>query len=145
MAGRQAKILKDDHVEALRDYAWRSRYPLRNDAMVLLSVKAGLRAAEIANLTWPMIVSADGGIGASLELYDAAANRGSGRGVPLRDDLGEGLAQLHGEGLRNGPVIRAERGGGALLPVNVVHWFARAYRAIGLVGCSSHSGRRTFI
>ncbi len=24
-------------------------------------------------------------------------------------------------------------------------WFARAYRTIGLAGCSSHSGRRTFI
>ena len=30
-------------------------------------------------------------------------------------------------------------------PVGIVVWFARAYRAIGLTGCSSHSGRRTFI
>jgi integrase len=30
-------------------------------------------------------------------------------------------------------------------PVSVVNWFAKAYRAIGLQGCSSHSGRRTFI
>lgn len=28
-----------------------TRYPLRNQAMVLLSFKTGLRAAEIANLT----------------------------------------------------------------------------------------------
>jgi len=26
-----------------------------------------------------------------------------------------------------------------------VLWFARAFRAIGLVGCSSHFDRRTFI
>ena len=28
---------------------------------------------------------------------------------------------------------------------SIVLWFARAFRAIGLHGCSSHSGRRTFI
>jgi integrase len=30
-------------------------------------------------------------------------------------------------------------------PVSIVNWFAKAYQAIGLQGCSSHSGRRTFI
>ena len=29
--------------------------------------------------------------------------------------------------------------------VSIVNWFAHAYRAVGLDGCSSHSGRRTFI
>ena len=29
--------------------------------------------------------------------------------------------------------------------VSIVNWFAGAYREIGLEGCSSHSGRRTFI
>ena len=30
-------------------------------------------------------------------------------------------------------------------PVRIVCWFAKAFRIIGLEGCSSHSGRRTFI
>ena len=29
--------------------------------------------------------------------------------------------------------------------VTIVNWFRDAYRAIGVDGCSSHSGRRTFI
>ena len=29
--------------------------------------------------------------------------------------------------------------------VSIVNWFAGAYRAIGVAGCSSHSGRRTFV
>jgi integrase/recombinase XerD len=32
-----------------------------------------------------------------------------------------------------------------MTPVSIVNWFATAYRTIGVDGCSSHSGRRTFI
>ena len=32
-----------------------------------------------------------------------------------------------------------------MTPVSIVNWFAAAFRAVGLEGCSSHSGRRTFI
>ena len=32
-----------------------------------------------------------------------------------------------------------------MTPAGIVLWFGRAYAALGLEGCSSHSGRRTFI
>ena len=32
-----------------------------------------------------------------------------------------------------------------MTPLSIVIWFQRAYRALGFEGCSSHSGRRTFI
>ena len=32
-----------------------------------------------------------------------------------------------------------------MTPLSIVVWFNRAYAALGLSGCSSHSGRRTFI
>jgi len=32
-----------------------------------------------------------------------------------------------------------------MTPLSIVVWFSRAYDALGLDGCSSHSGRRTFI
>ena len=53
MLGKQAKILSDDNIRDLLAFTTRTRYPTRNQIMVLLSVKAGLRAGEIANLTWP--------------------------------------------------------------------------------------------
>lgn len=32
-----------------------------------------------------------------------------------------------------------------MTPLSIVVWFNRAFRDLGLHGCSSHSGRRTFI
>ncbi len=41
-------------------------------------------------------------------------------------------------------VVASERGE-HLGPNSVAHWFRRLYRALVFDGCSSHSGRRTFI
>ena len=50
MSGKQAKILSDQHIEDLLFFAGSTRQPDRNRAIVLLSMKAGLRAAEIRKL-----------------------------------------------------------------------------------------------
>jgi integrase/recombinase XerD len=143
---RQArKILSPVHLEDLLFFADHTRYPVRNRVIVLLSVKAGLRAAEIAHLIWEMVVDPSGDIATTLELQDRVAKKGSGRVIPLHPDLREALIRLREKADdTNGPVIVSERSG-PMRPVAVVTWFARAYRAIGLSGCSSHSGRRTFI
>ena len=60
MPGRQAKTLSAADVDDLLVFASCTRNPLRNAVMVLLSAKAGLRAGEIANLTWDMVVDASG-------------------------------------------------------------------------------------
>jgi integrase/recombinase XerD len=41
-------------------------------------------------------------------------------------------------------MIASERGG-PLTPLSIVVWFNRAFKKLGLKGCSSHSGRRTFV
>jgi len=56
MVGKRAKILAQAHVEDLLVFAQQTRHPIRNQVLVLLSVKAGLRAGEIANLSWDMVV-----------------------------------------------------------------------------------------
>ena len=64
-----------------------TRNPLRNRVIVLLSAKAGLRAGEIANLTWDMVLGPTGEISGLLELRDYAAKKGSGRIIPMHPDL----------------------------------------------------------
>jgi integrase len=144
MPGRQAKILSKDSCDNLLVFASTTRHPLRDRLIVLLSVKAGLRAAEIANLTWEMVLTPAADIGPAIELHDCAAKKSGGRLIPIHPDLGEALRDLRGQVVAADPVIRSQRGR-PMSPVSIVNWFAKAYRAIGLQGCSSHSGRRTFI
>jgi integrase/recombinase XerD len=119
-------------------------FPARNRAIILLSAKAGLRAGEIAKLAWEMILDAKGEIGPAIELRDHAAKKGSGQTIPIHPTLRKGLNNLKGNEHRIGPVILSERGA-RLNAGSVVNWFATAHRSLGLAGCSSHSGRRTFI
>jgi integrase len=95
MPGRRAKILSIADVGDLLAFASCTRHPLRNAVMVLLSAKAGLRAGEIANLTWDMVVDASGHVSGLIELTDNAAKKCSGRSIPVHPDLIAALAAWH--------------------------------------------------
>ena len=144
MAGRQAKILSPDDLEDLLVFAACTRNPHRNRLIVLLSIKAGLRAGEIARITWDMVSDASGRIGSLIELPDHAAKKRAGRLIPLHPDLAAALADWRIAAPSADYVIPSERGG-QMRPLSIVVWFNRAFKNIGLLGCSSHSGRRTFI
>jgi len=144
MPGKQAKILSDQQIKSLLVFASSTRYPCRDRLIVLLSVKAGLRAGEIAKLTWDMVLGPTGEVGSVIELRDWAAKKNSGRLIPIHPTLRTALMAWRKMTTGAGPIIRSERGG-PMTPVSIVNWFAIAYRAVGLNGCSSHSGRRTFI
>jgi integrase len=146
MLGRQAKTLSSADVNDLLVFASCTRNPLRNRVIVLLSAKAGLRAAEIAHLTWDMVMDATGRMGTAIELHDRAAKKGGGRMIPIHPELRDALAALRDLAAqsKSNRVILSERGG-AMTPPSIVVWFNRAFRNIGLKGCSSHSGRRTFV
>jgi integrase len=100
----------------------------------LLAAKAGLRAGETANLTWDMVLDPTGDVGSVIELRYCRQERQRPTALTAYRDLSTGI----------GPIIRSERGG-PMTPLSIVVWFNRAFRSIGLHGCSSHSGRRTFI
>ena len=147
--GKQAKTLTPKQETAVLRYLEETRYPERNRVMFLLSTKAGLRAKEIASLTWGMVTNADGEVADEIELPNSASKgKGGGRTIPLNRSLREALVVLHGS--RAGrvaptqPVIHSERGKG-MSAGSVTVWFHRLYTDLGLSGCSSHSGRRTFI
>lgn len=146
--GKQAKTLSKGQVDAVLGYLASTRHPDRNRVMLLLSVKAGLRAKEIASLTWDMVTDAQGQIGDAIHLRDEAAKGRSGRVIPLNKELRAALVRLQELRVadsRTSPyVIRTERSPRTSAAA-VVNLFAAWYRALGFAGCSSHSGRRTFV
>lgn len=144
MPGRQAQTLSSLVLRRMLALARQSPHPERNVTIVLLSAKAGLRACEIARLEWAMVLDAEGRVGGTLVIEDRIAKRGSGRRIPLHPDLRRALVRLAAVEGTNGPIIRSSRGG-ALRPNSIVNWFVALFAALRVEGCSSHSGRRTFI
>lgn len=146
--GKQAKVISTDQLRALLAWLALRRNAERNRLIVLLSFKAGLRAKEIASLKWSMVLSADGEIGTHIHLTNDASKGQSGRIIPLNLELRELLIRMARDvGARtdtDGRVITSERSARVNAQV-IVNMFANWYERLGFVGCSSHSGRRTFI
>jgi len=149
--GKQAKILSKKQIDQLIWYVGTLRHPLRNEVIVMLSTRAGLRAKEIAGLTWSMITDADGDIASSIHLTDKASKGRGGRIIPLNMQLRLQLADLleheqkhHRFDIATSHVIRTERSP-KTSPQAIVNMFSSWFDDTGLIGCSSHSGRRTFI
>ena len=153
--GKQAKVLTDAQVRTALQFLSSSRHQLRDQTILLLSVRAGLRAKEIASLTWRMVTDAQGAIGNVIALEDVASKGRSGRTIPIGKDLREALRELQEHEARKraeagftlkpaANIITSERGD-RLHPNSVAHWFQRLYGSLGFDGCSSHSGRRTAI
>lgn len=146
MLNKQAKVLSDAQVKMVLKYLEScQRNALRNQVMFLLSLH-GLRAKEIAELQISMVVGTEGLISDVICLEDKASKGKSGRLIPMNKVLRNLLADYLGTRISSlsDYVIQTERA--EKFSANTVAvFFKRLYNKLGLIGCSSHSGRRTFI
>lgn len=141
-----ARVLEAADVRRMIRHVRSHRHAVRNHVMILLSFKAGLRACEIAGLTWPMVLRPDGRLSHLIYVSGTIAKNGSARRIPVHPELKTALIRMRAEfgNPRDGPIIRSERGA-HMTARSVVNWFRATYAELGFAGCSSHSGRRTFI
>jgi integrase/recombinase XerD len=92
-----------------------------------------------------MITDARGQIGQAIYLENMASKGQSGRVVPMSDELRAALTYASTVGIVSGRfLIESERSDGMSAQA-IVNLFWRWYQNVGFDGCSSHSGRRTFI
>jgi integrase len=146
---KQAKTLTKPQIDAVLGYLATTRYPIRDRVIFLLSVRAGLRAKEIASLSWEMVTDAEGTLIDLISLPNAASKgKRGGRAIPMSKDLRAAFAELksanQGSG-RPSPYVVATERAAQTSSYAVVNKFNGWYRALGFSGASSHSGRRTAI
>lgn len=147
MLQKQAKALSAAQIRAVETHLRGTRHPTRNRVIFLLSVRAGLRAKEIAELTWSMVTDPEGKLAETIRLTNGAAKGKSGGVVPIAKELKQALNELQqitGAAFGEAHVVRTERSL-RTSPQVIVNMFKGWFDALAFDGCSSHSGRRTFI
>ena len=147
MLAKQAKILTEAQQKAVMAYLHETRHPIRNRCAFLLSMKAGLRAKEIATLQWRHITDAEGTIVEQITIEDKGSKGNGGRMVPMNKALHAELVNLQTQRTPNATdaIFYSERKRDNVSAQTVVDFFADLYAKLGFEGASSHSGRRTFI
>src|SRR5690349_15762271 len=95
MQGKQAKIVSRTQERASLGSQAPTRSRARDRVMVLLSIKAGRRAKEMASLIWAMVTDAQGQVAEVLHVPNRARKgKTGGRTIPLHPDLQAALVAL---------------------------------------------------
>lgn len=169
MAVTKAQTLNDQQLDILLTrVVERARRPLVDKVAFLLSYKSGLRVQEIAGLRWKEnILDADGNIRSEEVLVPGSKGRikrqlvcklfvgsdiskyGSERTIPIHPLLKTALEELLMAKEDSPFVIPSGKNGADQYLKSRAHALKvrmiRIYDALGFEGCTSHSGRRTFI
>ena len=140
MTTKRAKTLTIEQLSALLSYtAQTSRNPLRDYCIVLLSYKAGLRAAEIAGLDWNDVTDATGAVVKTLFVPGDIAKKGHDRHVPVHSALFATLCELRKTAIAQGvagpndPIIRGVKSP-RMSPNAICLYLERLYAKAGFQG-----------
>jgi integrase/recombinase XerD len=120
----------------------------RGAAMLLMATTTGLRAFQLAALTWGQVLDGKGGVGDEVRVpLQKTKGKHESRTLPLPNKTIVALKVLFDETKLKGPndpIFVSQRTRKALTAQSVVDWFRRIFRRIG-VDASAHSARRYFI
>lgn len=143
----QARTLTERELKQLLQYIAYRRHALRNRIMLLCTHWAGMRVGEVAALRYTDVLGTDGSINAELRLSAEQTKGTQGRVVYVNERLRRELQNYVSTFPRNDPTkplfyTQKRDGWTANTLTQHFHWL---YKRAGLVGASSHTGRRTFI
>lgn len=143
----QARVLNPQELRRVLDHVATRRHSARNRAMLLLTHYAGMRVAEVAALRINDVLNSDSTIKGEVRLMPDQTKGKHARTVYLNERMQKELAQYI-KVLKikdpTKPLFYTQKQAG-FSANSLTQYFFYLYRAVGLEGASSHSGRRTFL
>lgn len=145
----QAKSLTQQDINTVLAYTASRSNAVRNRVMFLLTVLAGLRVSEVAQLTVADVRNTDGTVKSQVFLSSERVKHGHARTVFLSTQLQHEIAQYLAAKDKvqdDNPLFHTLRGvRKAFTASTLTQHFHYLYRRARVFGASSHSGRRTFL
>ena len=145
----QAKILTSTELRRVLDYISTRPHAERNRAMVLCSHLAGMRVKEIAALRYLDVVNADGTIKDEIYLSAEQTKGRHSRTVYVSSKLQKEI-KAYVTAVpprdRDQPLFQPQKRRAKGFSSNTAcQFFHTLYKAVGIEGASSHSGRRGWL
>ncbi len=153
----QARTLNEKELNLLLLYINTTKHAARNRAMVLMTFWGGMRIGEVAATKIGDVLAADGTIKTEIRLTAEQTKGKHARTVILADKLRKELLiylqqrfstkqliALSYAGKMSKPLFNTQKREGFTANTACYH-FHMLYKAAGLDGASSHSGRRSFL
>lgn len=145
----QAKSLTQQDINTVLTYIAGRTNAARNRVMFLLTVLAGLRVSEVAQLIVADVRNTDGTVKSQVFLSSERVKHGHARTVFLSTQLQHEIAQYLAaqDAVQDDhPLFHTIRGvRKAFTASTLTQHFHYLYRRARVFGASSHSGRRTFL
>jgi integrase/recombinase XerD len=145
----QAKTLTQQELRRVTDYVATRKHAARNRAMLLVTHLSGMRVGEVAALRISDVLDMDGDIRNEIRL-DAEQTKGQYARVvfvsdKLRKELKTYLSLYTPVNSDQKLFYTQKRMKDGFSANTLAQHFHHLYRAVGIEGASSHSGRRSFI
>jgi integrase/recombinase XerD len=146
---KQAKTLTATELRRVLDYVATRKHAARNRALVLITHWAGLRVGEAAALRYGDVVDGEGNVRSELLLAAENTKNRHARTVFVNDKLRkelQGYLRAVPPTAPSSKLFYSQKSASNGFTANTLtQFFHHLYRAAGIDGASSHSGRRTFI
>ncbi len=144
----KARVLNEQEFKRLLLVAKDGQFAIRNAALVYCSFGLGLRAKEIASLTVSDVADTNYHLLEEICLKRSMTKGDKQRYAYLANEKIRKALQVHLDTLKhlpqNKPLFQTQRKS-RFTPNSLQKWFKSLYDKAGIIGASSHSGRRTFI
>lgn len=153
----QARVLTDKDLKRVLNYIATRRHAARDRAMLLMTTAAGMRIGEVSAVKISDVLALDGTIKDEIRLTPEQTKGKHARTVVLsermqkellvylqhRFDTNQLIALTYTDHM-NKPLFATQKRAGFNANTACYH-FHMLYKEAGLYGCSSHSGRRSFL